>query len=262
MKAIAGLLRTMRALRHPETGCPWDRKQTMTSILPYTLEEVYELAEAVERGETSDIRDELGDLLFHVVYYAQIAEEEGSFDFSAVAEHANAKLIRRHPHVFSDAVAGPPPAQAAAWEEIKREERRRAGKEDAGLLDDVNRAAPALLAAFRLQKQAALAGFDWGDISPVLEKVEEELGEVRRELEAGGDRERLAGEIGDLLFTCVNLARHAGADPETALRRANRKFMDRFSYIESRLRRQGRSVEEAGMDELEALWQESKNGES
>lgn len=261
MKSIAGLLKTMRALRHPETGCPWDREQTMTSILPYTLEEVYELADAVERGETSDIRDELGDLLFHIVYYAQMAEEEGSFDFSGVAEHADAKLKRRHPHVFGDAEAGSPRAQAAAWEEIKREEKRRAGKEDAGLLDGVNRAAPALLAALRLQKQAALAGFDWSHISFVLEKVEEELGEIRRELETGGDRRRLAGEIGDLLFTCVNLARHAEADPETALRGANRKFMTRFSYIESRLREEGKSVEEASMDELEALWQASKASE-
>jgi ATP diphosphatase len=259
MKAIAGLLETMRALRHPETGCPWDREQTMTSILPYTLEEVYELVDAIERGETPDIRDELGDLLFHVVYYAQMAEEAGSFDFSGIAEHADTKLKRRHPHVFGDAEAGPPRAQAAAWEEIKREERRRAGKADTGLLDGVNRAAPALQTAFRLQKQAALAGFDWKDISPVLEKVEEELGEIRRELEADGDRRRLAGEIGDLLFTCVNLARHAGADPETALRATNRKFMARFSYIEARLAEQGTSVEETDLDELEALWQESKD---
>jgi ATP diphosphatase len=260
-KAITALLETMRALRDPETGCPWDREQTMTSILPYTLEEIYELVDAVERGDTADIRDELGDLLFHVVYYAQIADEQGSFDFNDVAEGVDEKLKRRHPHVFGSAKTGSAQARSAAWEEIKRQERQQQGKPEAGLLDSVNRVLPALQAAYGLQKKAATVGFDWDGIVPVVGKVEEELGEIRQELDGGGDRQRLTEETGDLLFACVNLVRHAGVDPEAALRGANRKFSERFRYIESRLREEGRGPEDVGLEELEALWQEAKKRE-
>ena len=259
-KAITALLETMQALRHPETGCPWDREQTMTSILPYTLEEVYELVDAVERGEAEDIRDELGDLLFHVVYYAQIADEQGSFDFNSVVKGVDEKLKRRHPHVFGSVKAGPTQARGKAWEEIKRQERRQQGKPEAGLLDTVNPVLPALQAACGLQKKAATVGFDWDVIGPVVDKVEEELREFRQELD-GGDMRRLAEETGDMLFACVNLARHAGVDPETALRAANRKFRDRFRYIESRLNEDGRGPEDVGLEELEALWQEAKQKE-
>ena len=260
-KGIATLLQTMRALRHPETGCPWDRAQTMTSILPYTMEEVYELVDAVERGEAEDIRDELGDLLFHVVYYAQIADEQGSFDFNSVVKGVDEKLKRRHPHVFGSVKAGPTQARGKAWEEIKKQERRQQGKPEAGLLETVNPALPALQAACGLQKKAAIVGFDWDVIEPVVDKVEEELREFRQELERGGDMRRLAEETGDMLFACVNLARHAGVDPETALRAANRKFRDRFRYIESRLSEDGRRPEDVGLEELEALWQEAKKSE-
>jgi ATP diphosphatase len=258
-KAITALLETMRALRDPETGCPWDREQTMTSILPYTLEEIYELVDAVERGDAADIRDELGDLLFHVVYYAQIADEQGSFDFNDVVEGADGKLKRRHPHVFGNVKTGSTQVQEAAWEEIKRQERQQQGKPEAGLLDTVNRVLPALQAAYGLQKKAATVGFDWDGIVPVAEKVEEELGEIRQELHGGADKRRLAEEAGDLLFACVNLARHAGVDPEAALRGANRKFSNRFRYMEARLREEGRRPEDASLDELEALWQEAKS---
>jgi len=261
MKAMARLLETMRALRDPEGGCPWDREQTMSSILPYTLEEVYELIDAVEQGRPEDIRDEVGDLLFHVVYYAQIAAESGDFDFADVAAGVNDKLVRRHPHVFGDVVFATTAERRAAWERIKQEERRQAGREEQGLLAGVNRALPALQAAHRLQKKAAAAGFDWDRLEAVLDKVEEEVRELREELAAAGGRQRMQEEIGDLLFACVNAARYAGVDPETALRGANRKFTARFGYIESRLAEQDRRVEDTGMEELEALWQEAKGSE-
>lgn len=255
MKAFEELLEIMRALRDPESGCDWIRAQTMATILPFTLEETYELMAAVEEGDEAGIRDELADLLYHIVYYAQMAAEQGLFDISDVARHARGKLVDRHPHVFrqADAARGP-----AAWERRKRGRRDGAGR---GLLHGVPLSQPALIAAAKLQKRAAGAGFDWDELAPVLDKIGEEVDEIRAELDAGGDRQRLEDEFGDLLFACVNAARHAGIEPEAALRRTNRKFLRRFGYIESRLRERGLDPDDASLEEMDALWQEAKGGE-
>jgi ATP diphosphatase len=259
MRAIEDLLQTMRALLDADSGCDWVRAQTMATILPYTLEETYELLAAVESEEAAAVRDELADLLYHIVYYSELAARRGWFDFAELARHARDKQVRRHPHVFAGAAAPQPgPAAGSCWERRKLEQRP-AGAE--GLLGGVSLAQPALIAAAKLQKRAAAAGFDWPEAGPVLDKVGEELEEIRAELEAGAGNERLAEEVGDLLFACVNVARHAGVEPETALRRTNRKFLRRFGYIEARLRAQGRTLDEATLEEMDTLWEESKGGE-
>lgn len=257
MKAIEQLLETMASLRDLQNGCAWVSRQTMASILPFTLEEIYELMAAVEEEDETGIRDELSDLLYHVVYYAAIAWEAGMFDFDDIAEHARQKQIRRHPHVFSPAESNTTDAvPGVTWERRKRDER--AGDD---LLGGVNLSQPALMAAVKLQKRAAAVGFDWPYVAPVLDKIEEEIREVRQELQSGADLRDLEEEIGDLLFSVVNAARHVGCEPEAALRRANRKFIRRFHHIETTLREQGRSLEEATMKEMEALWQEAKKSE-
>lgn len=258
MTTIEQFLTTMRALRDPDSGCSWIRAQTMASILPFTLEETYELMAAVEQEDADGIRDELADLLYHIVYYAEMAAEQGLFDFPAIVEHAREKLIRRHPHVFDeDRVASGEP-QAGAWESRKREERRH---RQAGVLDGVSPSQPALIAAAKLQKRAGAVGFDWHGLAPVLDKLEEEISEIRQVLNGGADADRLEDEIGDLLFACVNAARHAGCEPESALRGANRKFIRRFEFIERELSERGQSPEEATMEEMEALWQAAKKNE-
>lgn len=258
MKQVDELLKTMDTLRDSIHGCPWDREQTRETILPYTIEEVYELAEAIGQGDPAAIRDELGDLLFQIVFYSRMASEAGQFDFAAVAESINAKLQRRHPHVFGDERIDTADQQSQSWEKIKAGERAQSGRAVGGLLDSVSTAMPALMCASKLQKKAATVGFDWGDPIPVLDKIEEEIGELRAALAQGADPARLQDETGDILFACVNLARHVKVDPETALMSTNRKFRKRFAYIESALAKQGRTTEQASLEEMEVLWQQAK----
>ncbi|MCO1620980.1 MULTISPECIES: nucleoside triphosphate pyrophosphohydrolase [Pseudomonas] len=263
------LLHLMARLRDPQYGCPWDLKQNYASIVPHTLEEAYEVADAIERGDFEHLQGELGDLLFQVVYYSQLAREEGRFEFDGVVDSITRKLIRRHPHVFPTGELYAPvdtPALSDAqvksrWEEIKAEERaEKSQPEQLSLLDDVPAALPALSRAAKLQKRAATVGFDWPAALPVLDKVREELDEVLQAM-ADGDVDALEDEVGDLLFAAVNLARHLQQDPEHALRRANRKFERRFRFIEQALRDSGRPIEDCDLDELDALWGEAKRQE-
>lgn len=270
MYKLDDLLHLMARLRDPRHGCPWDLKKDYASIVPYTIEEAYEVADAIERGDFGHLREEVGDLLFQVVYYAQLAREENHFDFDEVVHGITAKLVRRHPHVFPDGdlYGEPDPAkleEAAVkqrWEELKAEERAAKAAEPVqlSLLDDVPAALPALSRAAKLQKRAAQVGFDWPEALPVVDKLREELDEVLEAM-ADGDAEAQAEEVGDLLFVVVNLARHLKVDPETALRAANGKFERRFRYIESALRDQGRKAEECSLEELDALWGEAKREE-
>jgi MazG family protein len=257
---IERLLHVMARLRDPDGGCPWDLEQDFASIAPYTIEEAYEVADAIERQDFDDLAGELGDLLLQVVYHAQMAKEAGRFDFDAVASRIAEKMIRRHPHVFGAAEVETAAAQSLAWEDAKAAERahKQAAGGDRSILADVPLGLPALTRAAKLQRRAARVGFDWPKVAPVLEKLEEELGEVKAELAAGGSRERLEGEVGDLLLAAVNLARHLGVDGETALRRASQKFERRFRAIETALRAAGRDLEAASLDEMEALWQRAK----
>ncbi len=245
----------MARLRDPQDGCPWDREQDYASIAPYTIEEAYEVADAIDRGDAGALRDELGDLLFQVVYHAQMAREEGSFDFEDVVAAICDKMVRRHPHVFADADIGDAQAQTRAWEAHKQAERR--DRAEHGVLAGVPLAIPALARAAKLGKRASRVGFDWPDIAGVLAKIREEVGELEHEL---GERNpvRLSDEVGDLLFATANLARHLRVDPEEALRRANRRFEKRFNYVESRVTAAGESIEKVGIDALEALWSEAK----
>ncbi|MES9883658.1 MAG: nucleoside triphosphate pyrophosphohydrolase [Sedimenticola sp.] len=256
---INELIEIMSRLRDPKEGCPWDREQTFATILPYTIEEAYEVADAIERGDMGELRDELGDLLFQVVFYAQMAREQGSFDFNDVVAAINSKMLRRHPHVFADAEVVDAAEQSRAWERLKAEERRkRAVEGEQGLLDGVAQALPALLRAEKLQKRAAKAGFDWPDVVGVVTKVKEELAEVTEELADGGDPARLREEVGDLLFSCVNLARRLEVDAESALRRANGKFEKRFRSMEQILGSQGREFAAIEVDEMDRLWEQVK----
>jgi len=268
---IARLIEIMARLRDPETGCPWDVQQTFATIVPYTIEEAYEVADAIERGDSEDLRDELGDLLLQVVFHARMAEEAGAFDFGGVVEAITEKLVRRHPHVFGDARDLPPERVKALWDEIKAEEKRlkaeRAGVPvealaAKGRLDDVPAALPALTRAEKLQKKAAQVGFDWGEPGPVFAKIREEIDELEEALATGsrGDA-AVVEEVGDLLFAVANLSRHLNVDPEDALRGTNEKFRRRFRHIETGLQAAGRTIEDASLDEMEALWQDAKTRE-
>ena len=264
---IHRLIEIMAALRDPDRGCPWDVEQSFASIVPYTIEEAYEVADAIERGDPEDLREELGDLLLQVVFHARMAEEAGLFDFGGVVEAITAKLIRRHPHVFGDAGELDTEAVRALWGRIKADEkraradaRRSAGvraEAPPGELAGVPLSLPALSRALKLQEKARKVGFDWSDVRAVLAKLREEVAEVEAEI---GDRSaaRLSDEVGDLLFAAVNLARHLDVDPEAALRGANAKFERRFAHIEQRLAERGRKPEGADLDEMEALWLEAK----
>jgi ATP diphosphatase len=257
---IEALLQIMRRLRDPNGGCPWDIEQTFETIAPYTIEEAFEVAGAIEDKDWPSLKGELGDLLLQVVYHARMAEECGLFDFGDVVEAVTSKMIARHPHVFADATAiADAEAQTVAWEEHKR--RERATKPAAGLLDDVTRALPALMRAEKLQKRAASVGFDWDSPLKVIDKMIEEAGEIVAARDAGAPVEKLADEVGDLLFVVANLARHLKVDPESALRGTNEKFVRRFKAIEAALAKDGRSPAEAGLDEMEALWQAAKKTE-
>ena len=253
---IAVLLEIMRRLRSPD-GCPWDREQTFETIAPYTVEESYEVAAAIEDKDYKALPDELGDLLFQVVFHARMAEEQGLFDFGDVVEAVTAKMIRRHPHVFGGAEAAKTAqAQKLSWEALKAEERAKKATDSsmgASLLDDVPLALPALLRAEKLQRRASTVGFDWDDAGKVVEKLAEEAQEI---VEAPPEHQ--AEEVGDLLFVVANLARHLKVDPEAALRAANAKFTRRFKFIEAELQAKGRTTAEASLDEMEALWVKAK----
>ena len=265
---IARLLEIMAALRTPETGCPWDLEQDFASIAPYTLEEAFEVVDAIERGDLADLRDELGDLLLQVVFHARMAEEKGIFAFPDVVEAITRKLIRRHPHVFGEARDLSPEQVKTLWDEIKRDEKveRRMARErmglpseahEAGFLGGIPTALPALTRAQKLTTKAAKVGFDWPDAGQVIDKIHEELEEVK-EASSTGERDRIEDEIGDLLFSVTNLARHFGIDPETALRRTNAKFERRFGAVEEALKQQGRQLKEASLQEMEDLWVQAK----
>ncbi len=256
---LARLRALMARLRDPEGGCPWDRAQTHESLAPFAVEEAYEVAEAAERGDVAALRDELGDLLFQVVFHARVAEEAGRFDLLDVAEGLIDKMIRRHPHVFAGADAE---GHKARWEAIKAEERRARGEDDSSALAGVSPGLPPLLRAAKLQKRAACVGFDWDAPEPVLDKIREEVDELAEELaRSPRDPDRLADEIGDLLFATVNLARHLGIDPEAALRRTNRRFEARFRHLERDLAAQGRRPQDCDLETLEAAWARAKAAE-
>ncbi|RCS24300.1 nucleoside triphosphate pyrophosphohydrolase [Phyllobacterium salinisoli] len=264
---ITRLIEIMAALRTPGTGCPWDLEQDFRSIAPYTLEEAFEVIDAIERGDLDDLREELGDLLLQVIFHARMAEEQGAFDFGDVVDAITTKMIRRHPHVFGDEDARGAGMAKGAWNRIKAEEKaerlqRRAelGLDDGeknGFLDDVPQALPALMRALKLQQKAAKVGFDWSEAEPILDKIAEETAELRDALQSGRKSD-VAEEYGDLLFAIVNLGRHLDIEPESALRGTNEKFRSRFHFIEKSLKEQERSLDEASLDEMEELWQKAK----
>ena len=262
---IKRLVEIMALLRDPDKGCPWDVEQTFATIVPHTIEEAYEGADAIERDDMAGLVDELGDLLLQVVFHARMADEAGHFDFDDVAGAICDKLVRRHPHVFGDAKVDGAADQTRAWEEHKADERRsKAGSRDGAggsVLDGVALALPALTRAVKLQRRAARVGFDWDDPAQVIEKFHEEIGEIEREMAAGSAAGRLEDEIGDLLFNCANLARKFDVDPETALRRGNAKFGRRFRRIEALLAADGKRPEDATLAEMEVLWCRAKQEE-
>lgn len=284
-KTLADLVAVMAALRTPVTGCPWDLEQTFETIAPYTLEEAYEVADAIARGDLVDLREELGDLLLQVVYHSRIAEEAGAFSFEDVADGITRKMIRRHPHVFGTREERASGAQPGFWARIKAEEkaakaaeRAASGVVDSGqaqpsLLDDVPAAMPALVRAVKLQDKAAKAGFDWPSLAPVFDKMREELAELEEAAlradprgsgdsgETSADRAKIEEEFGDLLFVMANVARHLKLDPETALRGANDKFRRRFAHVEARLAEDGRAPADSDLSEMDALWDEAKSRE-
>lgn len=261
MAAIHRLLRLMQRLRDPVGGCPWDQEQTFGTIAPYTIEEAYEVADAIERNDLGELRDELGDLLFQVVFHAQLAQERGAFDFDDVIAAICDKMERRHPHVFGSDRIATAAEQTVAWENHKRQERDAKGTKAAAsssVLDNVPVALPALTRANKLGKRAATVGFEWPDVSGALDKIEEEIGELRAEIAADSDAKAMEQELGDLLFSVVNVCRYLKVEPETALRGTNAKFERRFRYIEQQLRAQGRSPKDASLEEMDRLWDEAK----
>jgi MazG family protein len=264
--AVATLIDIMAALRTPVTGCPWDLEQNFKSIAPYTIEEAYEVADAIERGDMTNLREELGDLLLQVVYHAQMAQEQGAFAFQDVVEAICDKMVRRHPHVFGNAEARAAGAAKGFWEKAKSEEKRAraergtgaAGEEARpGELDGIPLALPALTRAVKLQDKAARVGFDWPALAPVLAKMKEELAELEEQIDSGR-QDQLAEEFGDLMFVMANVARHLQIDPEASLRAANEKFMRRFRRIEERLAERGRTPAQSNLAEMDALWDEAK----
>ncbi len=249
----------MARLRDPETGCPWDIEQDLKSIAPYTIEEAYEVADAISRNDMASLKEELGDLLLQVVYQARIAEEKGLFDFASVADTICSKMIQRHPHVFGDAIIDNAESQTASWESIKAAERIEKSQGEAiSALDDVPVALPALKRAEKLQKRAARVGFDWPEVSLVIDKVREEIGELESEIILGSDLSRIEDEVGDLLFAVVNLARKLEIESGSALSQSNLKFEERFRFIERMLGLKGLSPRDVSLNEMEALWEKAK----
>jgi nucleoside triphosphate diphosphatase len=266
-KDISRLIEIMAALRTPVTGCPWDLEQNFSTIKPYTIEEAYEVADAIERNDMDDLCEELGDLLLQVVFHARMAEEAGEFSFDDVVEAITKKMIRRHPHVFAVSDAATPDAVKLQWDDIKTEEKRERAERRArrgitedfklGYLGSVHRAQPALTEALKLQQRAAKVGFDWSAAEPILDKIEEEIGELREALR-DGNQDKVTDELGDLIFALVNIGRHVKADPEEALRGTNTKFRRRFNYIEISLQQSNETLEAATLERMEELWQAAK----
>jgi nucleoside triphosphate diphosphatase len=260
---LAELIQIMAILRTPHIGCPWDLEQTFETIAPYTIEEAYEVADAIARGDLADLKDELGDLLLQVVFHARMAEERGAFDFAGTADTLARKLIRRHPHVFGDDMARTSASVPGLWDRIKAQEAAAKAEAQgvaappASILDGVPVALPALTRSVKLQRRAAKVGFDWPEIGEILAKLREEVAEFEEEI-PGGQHERMEEEFGDMLFVMANLARRLEIDPEAALRGANAKFMRRFGHIEQRLAEAGRALEDATLAEMETLWDEAK----
>lgn len=266
-KDISRLIDIMAALRNPQGGCPWDIVQTFETIKPYTIEEAYEVADAIERNDLDDLCDELGDLLLQVVFHARMAEEAGAFAFGDVVEAITAKMIRRHPHVFAVSGAQTADDVKLQWDDIKRQEKalRAARRAKSGIVEDFNaghlrsvqRSFPALTEALKIQERAAKVGFDWSEPEPILDKIEEEIAELREALKEGR-KDKVADELGDLIFAVVNIGRHVKADPEQALRGTNTKFRRRFHHIETELAANGENLDDATLERMEALWQAAK----
>ena len=265
-KSLADLAGVMAALRTPVTGCPWDLEQSFATIAPYTIEEAYEVADAIERGDRADLSEELGDLLLQVVYHSRLAEEEGAFVLADVVDGITRKMIRRHPHVFGDDAARSAGAAKGFWEKVKAEETAaKATGDPVSILADVPVGMPGLTRAVKLQHKAAKVGFDWPDIAPVFDKIEEELAELKAEIACSHDpvqHAKIAGEFGDLLFVMANLARHLGIDPEDAVRGTNAKFVRRFGRIEAKLAALGTTPAQSDLAEMDRLWDEAKREES
>lgn len=261
MSSINRFLDVMASLRDPQKGCPWDKEQTPESIVPHTIEEAYEVAEAIEHGDVQDVRDELGDLLFQIVFYAQLYKEADYFDFEDIVDAGVDKIVRRHPHVFGDEDTLSFDEHADAWEAHKASERQDKEGQLAGALAGVSIALPALTRAIKLQKRAARTGFDWPDIWPVLDKVIEEIEEVREVLEKDAGHEQVKHEIGDLLFAVTNLARHANLDPEASLREANTRFERRFCRVEQLCNQQTGGLENSSLEQMDRFWEQAKQEE-
>jgi len=268
---VSRLVEIMTALRTPHTGCPWDLEQDFRSITPYTIEEVYEVVDAIERNDMDDLREELGDLLLQVIYHSQMASEENAFDFGDVVEGVTKKMIRRHPHVFGDEKARNAGMAKGAWDRIKALEKAERATQRAAmgiapkdeknsLLDDIPPTMPAIIEAVKLQHKASKVGFDWNDPKAVLSKIREELDEMEAEIERN-DTDAIEDELGDVLFALANLGRHLDIDPESALRGTNKKFRKRFGYIERNVGSKGQTMESANLDTLEQLWQDAKSEE-
>ncbi len=269
-KTVDGLIEIMAALRTPRTGCPWDLEQTFESIAPYTIEEAYEVAEAIQRKDMADLKDELGDLLLQVVYHARMAEEAGAFDFFDVVDAISDKMTRRHPHVFGTDEERANTKLDGLWERVKAEEKAKRGtrEEDGGepsVLDGVPIALPAMTRAVKLQDKAARVGFDWPDLGPVFDKAKEELRELEVAIEdaqkQGGDKKHIVAEYGDFVFVVANVARHLGIDPEAAVRETNAKFERRFKRIETLLAEDGRTPNQSDLEEMDRLWDRAKSEE-
>lgn len=261
---ISSLLEIMEKLRDPNGGCPWDLAQNFSSVAPHTIEEAYEVAEAIADNDMAELKSELGDLMFQVVFYAQMAKENGDFDFDDVITAISEKMIRRHPHVFGDKDIKNAEAQTQAWEETKaleRAEKAQKSPYSQSALDGVAKTLPALSRALKLQNRAARVGFDWPDLKPVYDKIYEELNELKVEIETNAPKEKLQDEFGDILFAVVNLGRHLQLDPETALSGTNRKFTTRFQVVESELQKIGKSLQDSNLDEMDAFWNKAKKAE-
>jgi MazG family protein len=261
LRSIDTLIDIMARLRDGERGCPWDLEQTFRTIAPYTIEEAYEVADAIERDDMAALKDELGDLLFQTIFHSQMAAEARAFTFADVVEAICEKMIRRHPHVFANADIKSAGAQTVAWEEHKRRERAARGETAKGLLGDIPLASPALTRALKLQQRMASVGFDWATRAPIMAKLDEEIGELNEAIEAGAPKAKLSDELGDILFVVANLARHLGVDPEEALRGTNEKVVRRFAHVEATIKASGGKLGEVGLEEMDAAWDDAKRRE-